>query len=987
MATPSPDQFWTLLAESKLAEAASLDKLRREFEGLPFPPGASAASATELVARWLVKRNVITEWQSKRLLRGEKGPFFLGDYRLLDRFDTGRGGTVFRARHEPSGRLVGISALNNKYCQQPEVWSDILKRTKAVTEATDPTLTKTWALEKAGSQRFVLADDVIGAPLADELSKRGAIPVAEAGAIVLAVAKAVAELHRLGVVHGAISLDSVRRATPDTGSKETEGAIRLLQFPLVADPHVVPARLEIDTPEAVARLGTRASFLAPELLKGGRIATTSADVYAIGCLFHALLSGGPPGWQGDPQKTLSLVAAGQGPAPLPTTKVPVEVATLVSYLTAPRPADRYPTAAEAADAIATCLGQPPVSGTFPEQREMIAPGSGPAEAETGTDATAAIAILDTAAPVARAKSKPPRPSWLLPALGGLGLLAASIIAAVLVLRPAAKKAAPAVPTTEDAAAEASPHEGKASDGAAGVQAEGNGAAPPADAGASPRGPRPKVESITTLVDTDSVEIAYESPQPPGAPPRLQYLPPGSQLILLARPAEALATTEGERFVRSLGPRAAAALETLSRLAACPPESITDLQAAWQAGGPDEVVGGVALRGSEPLPVALNDDARRKAWGATTPDEIDGETLHVGAGIAFWLPSDADGHVLVLGPEELVRQSIQAHRAVTAGGADGGDSDDGIEASLPRDLEELVGMLDASRHLTLFGSPDYLLHDGRPVLAGPLAKLVEPLAWFFGDSVRAAALSLHFGPNSYLELDAVPPAGTSPRQLAKRLAGNVATMAERTEEYCNALDPHPYGRKLVMRLPRMLGVVADHIHAGADGRGVIVNAWLPEHAPHNLALAAELALEQTPRAGGAPLAAASGSGQTEAPAGAIGALVKPISLVFVKDTLEKSIQMIADEIGVEMEILGSDLQLEGITKNQSFGLDEKQKPAAEILKKILAKANPDGKLVYVIRKTDAGERIEITTRAAVEKRGDTLAPGQDTPTTEKDNDPR
>jgi serine/threonine-protein kinase len=968
MATPSPDQFWTL----------------------PFPPGASATSATELVARWLVKRNVISEWQAKRLLRGEKGPFFLGDYRLLDRFDTGRGGTVFRARHEPSGRLVGISALNNKYCQQPEVWSDILKRTKAVSEAKDPTLTKTWALEKAGAQRFVLADDVVGVPLADELSKRGAIPVAEAGAIALTVARAVAELHRLGVVHGAISLDTVRRATPDTGSKETEGPIRLLQFPLVADPHVVPARLEIDTPEGVARLGTRAAFLAPELLKSGRISTTSADVYAIGCLFHALLSGGPPGWQGDPQKTLSQVAAGQGPQALPTTKVPVEVATLVSYLTASNPADRYPTAAEAADAIATCLGQPPVSGTLPEQREMITPGSGPADAVPATDAPAMIAVVDTASRATRAKPKPPRPRWLLPALGGLGFLAASIFGAVVILRPAAKKAPPSAPTSEDAAPKPSTAEGEATDGAGATPVNGESTvAPPsdaADAGASAPSPRPKAETITTLVDSGATEIPYESPLPPGPPPRLQYLPPGSQLILLARPAEALATTEGARFVRSLGPRAAAALESLSRLAGCPPESITDIQAAWQAGGPDEVVGGVTLRGSDPLPVAIDGDARRKAWGATTPEEIEGETLHRGGSVSFWLPSDADGHVLVLGPEELVRQTMQAHRQVAAGDTTGAGGD-GIEASLPRDLEELVGMLDASRHLTLFGSPDYLLHDGRPLLGGPLAKLVEPLAWFFGDSIRAAALSLHFGPNSYLELDAVPPAGTSPRQLAQRLSGNVATMAERTEEYCNALDPHPYGRKLVMRLPRMLGVVADHVHAGADGRGVIVNAWLPEHAPHNLALAAELALEQTPRAGGAPAVAAAGSPQASTPAGALAALAKPMSLVFVKDTLEKSMQMIADEIGVELEILGSDLQLEGITKNQSFGLDEKQKPAAEILRAILAKANPDGKLVYVIRKTDAGERIEITTRAAVEKRGDTLAPGQDAPTTEKDNEPR
>ncbi|MEI8319704.1 MAG: protein kinase, partial [Planctomycetia bacterium] len=481
MATPSPDQFWTLLAESKLAETASLDKLRREFEGLPFPPGASAGSATELIARWLVKRNVISEWQRKRLLRGEKGPFFLGDYRLLDRVDTGRGGTVFRARHEPSGRLVGIAALNNKFCQQPEVWSDILKRTKAVTETTDPTLTKTWALEKAGSQRFVLADDVVGVPLADELAKRGPIPIAEAGSIVLAVARAVAELHRLGLVHGAISLDSVRREPPETGSKETEGPIRLLQFPLVSDPHVVPARPEIDTPEAVAKLGTRASFLAPELLKSGRISTTSADVYALGCLFHALLSGTPPGWQGDPQKTLSQVAAGQGPAPLPAAKVPVEVATLVAYLTAPSPADRYPTAAEAADAIAACLGQPPVSGTLPEPREMITPGSGPAESTPADDAPATIALVDTTVPSGRSKPKPPRPRWLLPALGGLGFLAATIVAAVFLLRPATKPTPPPQAPAPDAAPASQEK------GAAATPAEGDGTGAPADAGQADAG--------------------------------------------------------------------------------------------------------------------------------------------------------------------------------------------------------------------------------------------------------------------------------------------------------------------------------------------------------------------------------------------------------------------------------------------------------------------------------------------------------------------
>ena len=970
MAASTPDQFWTLLVESKLVEPAPLDKLRREYEGLPFPPGASAASSCEPLARWLVKRGAVSEWQAKRLLRGEKGPFFIGDYRLLDRFDTGRGGAVFRARHEPTGRLVGITALVNKFCQEPAVWSDILKRTKGAHEAADPVLTRTWALEKAGSQRFVLSEDVAGSPFSEELSRRGALPVAEAGEVVLAVARAVAELHRRGLVHGGISLDTVRREPAPVGAAEKEGPVRLLQFPLVADPHVVPPRVVLDDAEAVARLGTRAAFLAPESLRTGRISDAAGDVYALGCLFHSLLSGAPPGWQGDPQRTLAHVAAGNGLPALPPAKVPVEVATLVSYLAARSPAERYPTAAEAADAIAACLGKPPVSGTLPPQEPWIVPKSGPAENAEEAD-VAAVALIDTGpaagarAPGANPAKKPvlkkSRPAWLVPALGGLGLLAASLVGAFVLLGAPKKQTAPGDTSaaTAKADAERAAAAGDAADGA------GESVGDPNEPGAA----RP---TSTTLVDAKGADgVPYEAPEPAGPPPRLRYLPPGSQLVLLARPAAALATDEGKLFVRSLGPRAAEALAMLARVSGVEPEMIEEIQAGWQAGGPDEVIGGVLVRGVDPLPPAVEEAARREALGATDAEEVDGETLYSGAAGTAWFPSDAEGRVLFLGPESLVREAVAAHRAA--------DPEAVLEAVLPTDLEELVGMLDGGRHLTLFGSPDYLLHDGRPVLAGPLAKLVEPLGRFFGDSVRAAALSVHFGADAYLELDAVAPAGTSAGGLAKHLAASVATISESVEEYCNALDPHPYGRKLVMRLPRMLDVVADQLHSGAEGRGAIVNAWLPAHAPHNLALAAELALEQVPRAGGGTVAAATdGPAAGAAPKGAAEALAKPMSLVFAKDTLEKSIQMIADEIGVEMEILGSDLQLEGITKNQSFGLEERSKPAVEILRTILAKANPDGKLVYVIRSGPAGEKVEITTRAAVEKRGDTLPQGQDAP---------
>jgi hypothetical protein len=152
---------------------------------------------------------------------------------------------------------------------------------------------------------------------------------------------------------------------------------------------------------------------------------------------------------------------------------------------------------------------------------------------------------------------------------------------------------------------------------------------------------------------------------------------------------------------------------------------------------------------------------------------------------------------------------------------------------------------------------------------------------------------------------------------------------------------------------------------------VLNTYLPRHAAHNLVLASELALEQTP--GSESVAGVSRKPAAAASAGPAGGLQKKISLVFAKDTLEKSIQMLSDEIGIPMEILGGDLQLEGITKNQSFGLDERAKTAAEILRVILAKSNPDGKLVYVVQEKDGEEWVLITTRAAAAKRGDPLPP--------------
>jgi hypothetical protein len=101
-----------------------------------------------------------------------------------------------------------------------------------------------------------------------------------------------------------------------------------------------------------------------------------------------------------------------------------------------------------------------------------------------------------------------------------------------------------------------------------------------------------------------------------------------------------------------------------------------------------------------------------------------------------------------------------------------------------------------------------------------------------------------------------------------------------------------------------------------------------------------------------------------------ALNKKTSLAFDRNTLEESMKLLSQDLGIPIEIIGTDLQLDGITKNQSFAIEERDQPAGEILRKVLLKANTDGKLVYTV-KPGAKESLVISTRSAVVKRGDKL----------------
>jgi hypothetical protein len=478
------------------------------------------------------------------------------------------------------------------------------------------------------------------------------------------------------------------------------------------------------------------------------------------------------------------------------------------------------------------------------------------------------------------------------------------------------------------------------------------------------GSTPSAPRADPLIDDDGTTL-WASPTD-GPPLDLSYLPPGPQIVLALRPAALAAHPEGEKVLAALGPIGESSIGRLEQQTGVPFDAIDRLVIGWRTtrdGAWDATL--VAT-----LVPAVAPDQLERMLASATRDEHRGKTFFVAGELAYYQPASVSDNVLVVAAPATIREIIEL---------------DGHAPPLRRELERLLEHTDASRHVTLVCAPNFLFSDGRGMFSGPLSRLRGPLFRFLGDGAHAAALSLDWHDGFFLELLAVPTLDVPPDKLADALAGRVDELPNRVEDYVLSLSPQPYGRRVVARFPEMVRKLAAYTRHGFERDHAVLRCYLPAVAGHNLLMGAELTLAESP---GAPLATgepASAGGLTAAAEyqSVRERLARRTSLRFARDTLEAALAMLADDVGVKIVIRGPDLQSEGITKNQSFGIDLADRPAGEILVEILRLANPDKmatgpadprqKLVYVVPPAgaDGSKVVIITTRAQAAARGDEL----------------
>jgi hypothetical protein len=322
------------------------------------------------------------------------------------------------------------------------------------------------------------------------------------------------------------------------------------------------------------------------------------------------------------------------------------------------------------------------------------------------------------------------------------------------------------------------------------------------------------------------------------------------------------------------------------------------------------------------------------------------------------PDGTELQVRISAPPELIPELIDSK---------------GQAPPLVRDIESLAAHADADRAVTAIVSPKFLQAGGNKLLADAAAPLRDALEKLVGTEATAVSLSAHWDDNFFLELRAVPALNVPPRRLAAVLRERIGAAPDEVEEFVLSSPWHSHGRKVIAKFPVMLRALVRYSRSGEDNRQALVRCYLPPTAGHNLVMASELLLTQ-PRDQAAQLA------DSVDPVTLEQRLAKKTSLVFSKDSLERALEMLAEDTELDIAIQGADLQLDGITKNQTLALELRDRPASEIMLEILRRANPDRaatgpddprqKLVYAIEtgQDGASGRIIVTTRTAAERRG-------------------
>lgn len=1026
-------EFWKLLVKSQIHSVDACRELAAKFSKVK---GADSASP-ETLAQWLISNKALTRYQSKILLSGKPGPFVYGNYLVSDRIKSGRLAGLFRAVHVPTGHRVCLKFLAGNAARDPSIFAAIAEVAAAAAAVQSPYVVRCYEAVDTGTHKFIALEDLQGKALSERIAEgvvpvREACRIAREVSLGLDALYEAGRGHN-ELRPENIWLDAAGHARVLQFPLERDPASFTATLPQSAGdqltalaPYFAPevtANVVGDERSDIYSLGcVLFEMLAGEPPYSGSdprqvlrqhvsdpvqpldLVASQKVPAAVAQVVGYMLAKDPAGRYQRTDNVAQALEPYQPPEaaqfkPPAPGKIELRYLNHLRASAANRPSGytsgpAQPVPNQPMPAGVQPVAPMPVQPVSPQAVQPgvavpavpVAPGAVPAVPvpAVAVPATPVAAGPVPAAPVAAAGSAPSSVARTYRArrknntkmIAGISLAAAGILAWIFT-RGLSDSTEPTVADNQQTTTSTSTNPpttkvnnppANATPGATPGQATPGTATPAGNAGT------PAVQTVA--VQPLAGEAAWPTPVK-GQPIEVRYLPRGVQFFLWLRPADLLAHPQGQQLVAApaadnmydlLGGLGPMFRDDLKKLTGVAPENLESVLIGLLPGEPGKPprVAAVA-RMKNPLTASQ----LQENWGEVEKARLGEHELYANETTGYYL-SPEDPNLVVVAPLAPISSQGETQPPIQEAIANGK-----TVPPLRRELEGLLAHTNQSWFCSVLFAPNFLFTEGEGVWSGPASILKEPAERFLGGRAQAALISMHAEDNvCFLELRLYGDAATAPAQVATAVRDRVKAIPDQVKDFILTFNSSPYSRKILYEYPNMLQAAVDQMRAGtADGHAVL-QFYLPDIAAPSLAYGSYLTLLERPGGGSVGPAAVVAAAQPAAaePQTAAEILAKKnISLSFVRDTLEKSMEYLSAEIGVPIQIIGADLQLEGITKNQSFGLDEKNKPAGEILRNVLKLANPDGKLVYVIKKEGDQEVILITTRAGAAKRNDPIPP--------------
>ena len=313
-------------------------------------------------------------------------------YHILKRIGEGGMGRVYLGEHVKMNRQCAIKVMSPALVNDAESAARFAREASNAARIIHPNVAAVFDYGESEGLVYLVMEFVDGEPLARLLAREAPLGLDRAIDLTRQIAEGLGAAHELGIVHRDLKPDNILITRTRSGKEIAK----------VVDFGIAKAIREgID--EGLTRTGQvigTPEFMSPEQLLGDPV-DARADLYALGCIFHMMLTAAPPFDAQTREQMIKRRLSEDAPHVHGIDPgIPESVAGIVARLLARAPQDRYGSAAELRDALAgTHLRR---SGVVAKGPEHFTPRSAPTVAFLRvTEATTEVTKVPASRPVRR----------------------------------------------------------------------------------------------------------------------------------------------------------------------------------------------------------------------------------------------------------------------------------------------------------------------------------------------------------------------------------------------------------------------------------------------------------------------------------------------------------------------------------------------------------------------------------------------------------